>query len=337
MDRASWLVTRGPDRSFPAKARVDKTDERMTNVLVAGQAVQDLTYKVDEIPTEAKKYRSSKLSMGGGGCAANAAVTIARLGGSPWLAARVGDDLFGDLIRSELEQEEVDISNLQRIAGACSEVSTICVDPDGERQIVNALGKFPRQPQMAWKLPEIDAVLADTRWLGGCKTALEIAEKRGIPSVVDAEAPVPTSIVKRATHVAFSLTGLIDFTGCTNPPEALLTASKRLPGWLAVTRGACDLLCYNKGVLTEVPTYKVKAEDTTGAGDAWHGAFTFRLAQGEDELTAARFANAVAAMKCLKAGGRKGLPSLEETLNFMGTQDLGDPLSHRLKDVQRVA
>ena len=59
------------------------------------------------------------------------------------------------------------------------------------------------------------------------------------------------------------------------------------------------------------------AVDTTGAGDVFHGAYAFALAQGWDILRCAEFSSAVAALKCTQAGGRAGIPNLIQALDFL--------------------
>ena len=63
----------------------------------------------------------------------------------------------------------------------------------------------------------------------------------------------------------------------------------------------------------------VHVVDTTGAGDAFHGAYTLAIAEGRDALAAARFASVVAALKCTRPGGRAGLPSRAEVDNFLAS------------------
>jgi sulfofructose kinase len=65
--------------------------------------------------------------------------------------------------------------------------------------------------------------------------------------------------------------------------------------------------------VNNIPAYPVTAVDTLGAGDVWHGAFALRLGEGADECDAMVFANAAAALKCTRFGGRSGAPGREET------------------------
>jgi len=80
----------------------------MTTVVLAGVAVIDFVFSVDAMPSRAEKYRARDAAITVGGCAANAAVAVARLGGTARLAARVGADRVGDMIVSGLVAEAVD-------------------------------------------------------------------------------------------------------------------------------------------------------------------------------------------------------------------------------------
>jgi sulfofructose kinase len=286
----------------------------MSGILVVGQAVLDLVFEVDAIPDRAVKYRARDARIVGGGCAANAAVAIARLGGQAHLAAPAGDDEIGGLIAEGLAREGVGVENLLRGAGARSSFSAVMVDPAGERQIVNLRGDMPAAAP-GWRLPPLAAVLADTRWPAGAAAALELARARGLPGVLDGEDPIDPALARRASHVAFSRPGLAAFTGLDAPGAGLVAAAGRLPGvWVAVTDGAAGAWHLDAGGgVVHTPAPAVVAIDTLAAGDVWHGAFTLRLAEGATEAEAIRFANAAAALKCTRPGGRAGAPTRAET------------------------
>lgn len=86
----------------------------MSRILVAGVAVLDFVFHMDEFPQKPEKYRASGASISGGGNAANAAVAIARLGGQAHLASRMGDDEIADLIHTGLDSEGVETSLIKR-------------------------------------------------------------------------------------------------------------------------------------------------------------------------------------------------------------------------------
>ena len=89
-----------------------------------------------------------------------------------------------------------------------------------------------------------------------------------------------------------------------------------MPGFLAVTDGPNGVYWLENGALRHMPAFAVKAIDSLGAGDAFHGAFTLALAEGRDLAGALRFASAAAALKCTHFGGAAGSPRAPRSTNF---------------------
>jgi sulfofructose kinase len=289
----------------------------MTTILIAGLATIDFIFDVEEMPRQAEKYRARDARISGGGGAANAAVAIARLGGRARLAVRLGEDDLAALVLKELAAEGVDCGPTRRFTGRRTSFSSVFVDRKGERQIVNF--RDETMPDKAeWLDPSVEgpfeAALADTRWPGGALRLMELARARGVPGVVDAEAPVAVALeaLRTASHVAFSRQGLRDFSGSDDIAGGLAKAEQELGGWLCVTDGAAGVTFLNRGQYGHVPAFPIEAVDTLAAGDVWHGAFTLALGEGMEETAAIRFANAVAALKCGRRGGRAGYPRRTE-------------------------
>jgi sulfofructose kinase len=100
--------------------------------------------------------------------------------------------------------------------------------------------------------------------------------------------------------------------GVAAPGEALARLARDLPGLIGVTLGAEGFLWRDGDRERRVPAPRVVAIDTLAAGDVWHGAFTLALGEQCDVPDAARFANAAAALKCTRMGGRLGAPTRDE-------------------------
>lgn len=288
----------------------------MSNILVVGSAVVDFVFEVDTLPDRPEKYRANGARVVGGGCAANAAVAIARLGGSAHLAGRVGDDATGRLILADLQAEGVNTALTNIAAGGTSSFSSVYVDQSGERQIMNFRGdQLQQDPD--WDLPKLEAILADTRWPQGAVRAMQTARTQNIPGVLDAEAPIIQDALALASHVAFSRQGLDDYLPDGTTEDRVQQIAAQLGCWVCVTDGA-DGVTWNSGTASgHVASFKVDVVDTLGAGDIWHGAFTLALAEGVDEVGAIRFANAAAALKCTQRGGRDGTPRRDEINRFL--------------------
>ncbi len=295
------------------------------SVLVAGVAVLDFVFHMQEFPRSAEKYRADGAVISGGGNAANAAVAIARLGGEAHLASRLGHDEIADLIIAGLDRENVITDLTKRFEGHRSSFSSIYIDSAGERQIMN-YRDTSLSMDAEWvtqSVPgNIKACLADTRWPRGAHAVMREAQMQGIPGVMDAEAPVleAREAVYAASHVAFSAQGAADFTGEQNVEKAALKADRELPGTAIITDGENGVVMAKDGNIRHFPAFNIKAIDTLGAGDVWHGAFALALAEGQIEDAAIVFANGAAALKCTRLGGRDGAPTKSETLEFLENQ-----------------
>jgi sulfofructose kinase len=289
----------------------------MTRLLVVGVAVMDFVFYVDAFPAGGMKHRARDAAVVGGGCAANAAVAIARLGGEALLSTRLGGDQVGRMIHDELAWEGVDLSLTDR-SGARSSYSSILIDCAGERQIMNFRGEALLQtPEHLATAPPVSAVLADTRWSEGALAAMMLARDRDVPGVLDVEAPAEIDAFGPASHLAFSEQGLAHFYPGLAPDVAINRVLREHGGWVCVTMGAGGVLWCSSEGKGHVPGFSVDVVDTLGAGDVWHGAFALNLAEGAGETEAIRFANAVAALKCTRRGGRAGSPSRKDVETFM--------------------
>jgi sulfofructose kinase len=239
------------------------------------------------------------------------------------LAARIGDDAVASTIEQELRGYGVDCQWLRRFAGRQSSLSAVFVDAAGERMIVNHTDpQLPRDAVWLDQIPldEVAVVLGDVRWPEGSARLLARARAEGLATVLDADVPAPgdDALLRAATHLAFSAPGLRELTGIPDPGSALEQVAQRFAAWCCVTLGAEGVLCRDgrrgSGATgaQRVAAFPVEPVDTLGAGDVWHGAFALALAEGADELAAARAASAAAAIKVTRSGGRSGAPTRAE-------------------------
>ncbi len=291
------------------------------SVVCIGIAVLDRVYRVPSLATAPGKYRASGREVVGGGVAANAAVTVSRLGGDARFLGVVGDDDVGAQIQAGLASENVDVSGVRTVAGESPE-SVVQIDSAGERLIVNHASAelFDlASPVEPGELEGADSVLVDMRWPIGAVPALEAAGALGIPGVVDCdhdptEAP---GILEAASHVVFAEATLLTYTGTDNVEAGLRLAATELGCWVAATAGARGTSWLEDGALMHRPAVPVTAVDTLGAGDVFHGAFALRLAAGDSVVGAIEVAGAAAALKCTRFGGRAGIPTRDELAEFM--------------------
>lgn len=295
-------------------------------IICLGLSALDYIWQADRLPgADLAKVRARDLLVTGGGMAATAAVTVARLGGRAAFWGRAGDDPAGHLLREELETQGVDIGRFRLFPGARSSVSGVFVDARGERHIANFRGAD--LPDGADWLPldeimQADAVLADPRWPEGAAAAFAAARNYGIPTVLDADvadAEVFERLLPLTDHAIFSTPALAGFAG-SDIDAALSEISDRFGCAVsAVTKGDHGFAWRSEGSLKERPAFKVEVVDTTGAGDVFHGAYAFAIARGLMVEAAMAFASAAAALKCTKPDGRSGIPTFDEITAFQRT------------------
>jgi sulfofructose kinase len=300
--------------------------ERAPRILCAGIIVLDEVFRVDEFPQPDGKVQAKGFFVVNGGCAANAAVAIARLGGRAALAGPMGGpagiDENGDRVLKALARENVDSAACQRVDGLGTALSAIFMNARGDRTIVTY-----RDERIAAAMPDDperivsagDAVLADNRYPDFVRPICEAARRRNLPVVLDGDRPTVEDdpLFRIASHVVFSWECLRETTGVADLAEGLKRIAGRTDAFLAVSNGPDDIIYLEDGSVRRLPVFKITAVDTLGAGDAFHGGFVMALAQGRNEVDAMRFGAAVAGIKCTRIGGSAGAPTRAEVEAFL--------------------
>ena len=295
----------------------------MAQVVCVGLAVLDHVFIVPEIPSIPTKWHATSYHPAGGGNAATAAVAIARGGGEAVYWGRLGDDENGSWILRELEEYGVSVDDVLRLEGVSSGVSSVLVDQEGERLIVNY-----SDPQLItdadWlpleNLSEADAVLVDLRWHEGAKKTLDDARKQDIPAVLDVDITpegLEAEVIELSSHALFSEPALKQFSNGSTILAGLQQAAELNQGWVGVTCGAEGTSWLEDGQLRHQPAFPVKSVDTLGAGDVFHGLFALGLAEGLSEERSLVRASAAAAISCSRTGGRDAIPLEHEIEAFL--------------------
>lgn len=314
----SVSVTIGDLASVASKAKP-------VHVICLGLSALDQVWRVDRsFAGGSEKIRAGEYVTLGGGMAANASVAVAKLGASVAFWGRGGNDAAGHEMKSAFVSAGVNVENFRLFAEGRSSVSGIIVDSNGERQIVNFRGLYPEAAD--WipleDVARASSVLADPRWVAGAATLFREARARGIATVLDgdmADAEVFERLLPLTDHAIFSEPALAAFAGSAED-ESLAALARFGCGVIAVTRGEGGVSWYESGRLHRQAAYAVDVVDTTGAGDVFHGAYALAIGAGLDVPAAMAFSAATAAMKCRHAGGRNGIPTINECLVFMRTK-----------------
>ena len=286
----------------------------MARIICVGLACLDYLFKVDHLPDGGGKIFAEQFVAAPGGPAAAASIAVAALGHDAVFLGRLGDDDVGRELTARMARCGVDVSSIRYVNGQSSQVSSVVVDQDGERQIINFSSRH-LDPDPSW-LPEhiiagADFVLTDVRWPEGAESALKRARRHNVPSLIDADiSPIDTShLIGLADYAVFSEKGLQMYTDERDLEKGLQTAHRKSGIWVAVTVGDQGSFWLDeRGLLCSCPAVQVEAIDTCGAGDVFHGAFAAALAEKMEIEEAMRFAGATASLKCLHFGGSLGTP-----------------------------
>ena len=248
----------------------------------------------------------------GGGPAANAAVQVAKLGLKAAFAGYLGNDLYGDKHYQELIDYGVNIDLVVR-GDSPTPLSTVLVKPDGKRALINYKGETKPLPEQTIDIKNINAkvILFDGHEPQLSLPIAKQAKAQGIPSVLDAGS------VHEGT---LALMAIVDHLVCSEKFAKQLqgdteTALSRLAGIspnVVITFGDKGLIWQKGGKRGALPAFPVKAIDTTGAGDAFHGAYAAAVAQGMGWDGILRYSSAAGALCCTKAGARLGLANFQE-------------------------
>ncbi|MFZ5918845.1 MAG: carbohydrate kinase family protein [Chloroflexota bacterium] len=259
----------------------------------------------------------------GGGPVATALVTLRRLGANVGYLGTLGDDEPGRRILTDLQRAGVDTTRLIVQPGERSHTCLVLVEANtGRRCILCDRGTLqPLQLTDADRqyICQARFLHLDGQFMDAAITAARWAQDSSVRVSFDANRPRPR-LDELLPLVDVLVTSTSFPTACTGHDDlekALQTLHTQGPETVVVTLGpqGCAYLDGNR--LAHVPGYRVDVVDTTGAGDAFHGAFLYGLLQNWDARETARFANAVAALNCRSLGGRAALPTLAEARAFL--------------------
>ncbi|MGV9840638.1 ribokinase [Streptomyces fungicidicus] len=293
------------------------------DLLVVGSANADLVIGVERRPGAGETVLGSDLAVHPGGKGANQAVAAARLGARTALLARVGDDGHGRLLLESQRAAGVDTAGVL-VGGAPTGVALITVDPSGDNSIVvspGANGRLtPADVRAAGDLFRASRVVS-TQLEIPLETVLEVARNLapGTRLVLNPSPPQPLPAEVLAAcdplivneHEAKVILG--DTAGAGDRPEdwARLLLEKG-PRSVVVTLGGEGALVASPEGVARVPSVKVRAVDTTGAGDAFTAALAWRLGAGEPLAEAAAYAARVGAVAVTREGAQVSYPTAAE-------------------------
>lgn len=292
-------------------------------------AIDDIIY-VDR-PFSAGKGRVTNRAKDHGGNVATALVAVAKLGGCAGFIGWLGSQPLAEASAQELQRHGVDISLAPRRPDAGPIRSVITVGPDGERFIAYD-DDVPHgtSDQIADEVLVQAKVLLVDGYATHAELAVARARQRGVAVVADIEWTIGAAterLIGLCDHLVLPLGFAQAFTGEDEPRAILEKLWSGDRSAVVLTDGARGAYVRQAGdsVSWHVPAYRVKAVDTTGAGDCFHGAYALALTEGKQPLACVVFATAAAAISVTGQGGRMALPTRDACVAFIAGEDSPEP------------
>ena len=291
------------------------------SIVVFGSINMDLIARVPRLPAPGETLTGHGFMTAPGGKGANQAVACARLGAVTRLIGRLGDDVFGGMLRESLAGYGVDTSGVAVHPGAPSGVAVITVDDAAENEIIvvpGANGVVGRED-----LLRLEAALDGARVLllqlevplDAVVAAAEMARRRGVTVILDPAPaqPLPETLcaaVDILTPNESEAAALVGFP--LDDPEAIARASRTLLSCgarsVVVKLGGKGVFWGNGLESAHFPAFPVAAVDSVGAGDAFNGGLAVGLSDGLDMAAAIRWGLAAGALSVTKIGAQPSMP-----------------------------
>lgn len=298
------------------------------DVVGLGQCCIDYLGAVKHYPDINEKEEVSDLTIQGGGPVATAMVTLSRLGASTSFIGKISDDYFGDLIKDGLISEFVNIDHIIVEKDKRSQFAFIVIEKKtGKRTVLWSRATVsPLRPEEINRgtINTSKVLLLDGLEKEGSLAAAEYARDAGVTVVVDAGSMREgvLALVNLSDYFIASDDFARQFSRANDPKTAAIELLGLGAKTVIVTLGEKGSICVTSEIYFYQPAFKVKAVDTTGCGDVFHGAFIFGLLQKWDLNETMRFASATAALKCRKIGGRTAIPDLRDVEEFLENDNL---------------
>jgi sulfofructose kinase len=289
-----------------------------------GFCSNDYLSLLPEIPQDSKVQIQQHLIQGGGP-AATSTVAAARLGVSAAFISVVGDDEPGKWILRDFESEGVSTEGMVVRHGKSSPIAYCWIDgPTGKRSVAWTRGDLDElaPEEVNLELVRNAKILhIDGHNPKGALAAVKEARAHGVLVNFDAGTlrDGVRELLPYATILIASEAFARSYTGEADLDNALVKLAEIGAEVTGITLGEGGSMLFDHGKILRCPAFKIEAVDTTGAGDTYHAAFAVRYLETHDLLECMRFASAVAALKCLKLGGRTGLPSRAVVDEFLRT------------------
>jgi ribokinase len=298
-------------------------------IVVIGSSNTDMIIKSKKIPQPGETIIGGKFTTAAGGKGANQAVAAVRAGGDVAFISRIGTDILGDNAINGFVKDGLNASNIVRDNEEPSGVALIFVDEKGENSIAVAPGSNAKLSPADINNKQSVIAGADILLMQleipieAVETAAEIAFENKVKIILNPAPAQPLSsrLLEKISIITPNETEAELLTGISvNNEEDAERAAKVLLekgiDTVIITLGSRGAFIFNNEYKELVPSYKVKAVDTTAAGDVFNGALAVAFSEDKNLKDAVLFANAAAALSVTKLGAQPSAPYKKDIINF---------------------
>jgi ribokinase len=316
----------------------------MGEITVVGSINIDISALTDRYPNRGETIFGKKMEVLPGGKGANQAIACARLGKQVNMVGAIGQDVYGEILLNALQNDQIDTVFIKHVKNSATGCAIITIDSTAEntmlvmkgandalikQDIVNAFAKIENSKVLLVQMEVPEEVVIES---------MKQARKKGMFVILD---PAPAEgITFRALEFADLITPnrqeTKQLTGIdVTDTDSAIQAAKHFDS-MGVKNSVIKMadqgsVVYQNGLSEYVPSIQVKAIDTVGAGDSFAGAIACAIADGQDLISAVKFASIVGAIKVTKLGAQSGMPTLDEVNQFCEERNIS---YYKLEEIQ---
>ncbi|QIM69677.1 ribokinase [Basfia succiniciproducens] len=305
----------------------------MKKLTVLGSINADHVISVPHFVKPGETLTGSNYHIAYGGKGANQAVAAARLGADVDFIACIGDDDIGKAMKAAFERDGIHTHTISTIPHQTTGIAMIQVAESGENSIVISAGANAHLTeellaQHQESIAHADCLLMQLETpISAVEKAAVFAKQNGTKVVLNPAPAQPLSdhllahidmITPNETEAEI-LTG-VQVTDEQSAAEAAQVFHHKGIETVLITLGSKGVFFSSRGVQRIIPGFRVKAVDTTAAGDTFNGALITALLEDKSMEEAIRFAHGAAAISVTRKGAQPSIPSREETLAFLNEQ-----------------
>lgn len=316
--------------SMKIEGKVEDNQSMYNDIVIIGSTNMDLVINVKERPAAGETVLGDRLFTNPGGKGANQAYSCANVGGDIAMISAVGDDVFGEQLLHNLEKAGVHTACIKQIPNESSGVALITVDENGENSIIVA--PAANREVTPALIEEYEANIKNAKAIliqleipfETVELSVKLAKKHDVLVFLD-PAPareLPQKVLENVDYILPNETELAQITNMeVKDKNTAIEASKKLLAQgvkTVIAKLGKDgvVICSNDNEIY-IPGEKVSAVDTTGAGDAFAGAFISQIVAGKTVEESVSYANIVGALTVTKVGAQAAMPTKEMVENFM--------------------